>query len=33
MEILDLYDDNGIFLNETILRGEKVTTAKILCYL
>ena len=28
MEILDLYDDNGIFLNETIFRGEKVTTGK-----
>ena len=28
MEILDLYDDNGVKLNETIVRGEKTETGK-----
>ena len=28
MEILDLYDDNGKLLNETIPRGEKVVNGK-----
>ena len=28
MEILDLYDDNGKLLNETIPRGEKVAAGK-----